>query len=48
MRNFNIWGTVIDNRLKIDVRCMKCGKIYHTCEIMVPFHGQENARASRA
>ena len=25
--NLNIWGTRIEGRVRIDVRCMRCGKI---------------------
>jgi hypothetical protein len=24
--NFNIWGTLTGGRLRVEVRCMKCGK----------------------
>ena len=25
--NFYLWGTNINNKLKIDIKCIKCGKI---------------------
>jgi hypothetical protein len=25
--NFNIWGTAIDDSLRIEVRCMRCGRV---------------------
>lgn len=24
--NYNIWGTVVGGRLRVEVRCMRCGK----------------------
>jgi hypothetical protein len=24
--NYNIWGTVVSGRLRVEVRCMRCGK----------------------
>jgi len=29
-RNFNIWGTTIDDNLRIEVKCMRCGKTAHS------------------
>ena len=31
--NFNIWGTVIDDSLRIEVRCMRCGRINYSLNI---------------
>ena len=28
--NFNIWGTMIRGKLKIEVRCIRCGSIQST------------------
>ncbi len=25
--NLNVWGTRIERRVKVDVRCMRCGSI---------------------
>lgn len=27
--NLNVWGTRIKGRVKVDVRCMRCGKILY-------------------
>ncbi len=29
-RNFNIWGTTTDYDLRIEVKCMRCGKTAYT------------------
>lgn len=28
--NFKIWGTVIDDSLRIEVRCMRCGRVNYS------------------
>ena len=30
--NFNIWGTVIDDSLRIEVRCMRCGRVNYSLD----------------
>ena len=30
--NFNIWGTVVGGRLRVEVRCMRCGKVNGSLE----------------
>jgi hypothetical protein len=30
--NFKIWGTFIDDSLRIAVRCMRCGRVNHSLD----------------
>ena len=33
--NFNIWGTVVGGRLRVEVRCMRCGKANDSLEHVI-------------
>jgi len=30
LRNFKIWGTLLNGALKIEVRCMRCGQVNYS------------------
>jgi hypothetical protein len=33
--NYNIWGTLIGRRLRVEVRCMRCGKANSSLESII-------------